>query len=156
MFKWKPLGINRLGKIMDTSNRDGADPKPDPKPDLSTKPVDKVGYVFGYVCSKKHVNDTFDSITVEGYNIRKPCQTCGLLARPAIIKKTSEARWVHASYWSFYYTYLSRDPAIGWTKYEFVRFLTTNGEQSTSKTISSDPDDTQQWPYGSAQASFWG
>lgn len=148
---------------MDTSNRDGADPEttigsgPDyephqkmkvhaepanPEPDLSTKPVDKVGYAFGYICSKKHVNYTFDSITVEGYNIRKPCQTCGLLARPAIIKQTAEAKWVQgyghsptsisdlrtSLNWVWKQCHYRNGKVCPlWTKKEFVRFLTTKG-----------------------------
>ena len=159
MFNWKPFTKVRLGEIMDTSNRDGADPEttigsgPDyephqkmkvhaepvnPEPDLSTKPVDKVGYTFGYVCSKKHINDTFDSVTVEGYNIRKPCQTCGLLARPAIIKQTAEAKWVRGygysgMMWVWRQSYVSEVSSkliTVWTKKEFVRFLTTKGEQN--------------------------
>jgi hypothetical protein len=65
----------------------------DPPPDLSTKPDDIVGYCFGYVCPKKHVNDVFTSITVDGFKERRVCQKCGSLARPAIIRGISVAYW---------------------------------------------------------------
>lgn len=76
-------------------------PTSDPEPDLSTKPEDIVGYCFGYVCPKKHVNSTFENITVDGYKERRACQTCGGVAKPAVVKKIFEAQWCLCKYSSF-------------------------------------------------------
>lgn len=70
-----------------------AEIKPDPPPNLSTKPPDKVGYCFGYVCPQKHIGDTFDEITVDGYKERRLCQECGEVSQPAILKWFSEYQW---------------------------------------------------------------
>ena|ERR1700761_928759 len=108
----------------------------DPEPDLSTKPKDIIGYCFGFVCSKKHVNNTFESITVDGYKERKVCQTCGAITKPATVKRTSEAMWVDTNvidFWSGHsgpkYGWSQTGPnrypwkETWWTKLELVRFL---------------------------------
>lgn len=113
---------------------------PDPEPDLSTKPPDKIGYCFGYVCPKKHVNEVFENITVDGYKERRACPKCGGVARPAVVCRIAEAKWGDRSYrdifgnepdpdWGWYNTssrYVPRALNWGnpiWTKYEFVHFL---------------------------------
>jgi hypothetical protein len=112
-------------------------PEP-PAPDLATKPADIVGYCFGYVCPEKHVNDKFDSITVDGYHERRVCQTCGAIARPATVKKIAEATWEtfrqtystgkteSTPYWMQHYPYSLFGRGGGetrWNKFEFVKFL---------------------------------
>ena len=103
----------------------------DPEPDLSTKPADKVGYCFGYVCSKKHVNETFDSIVVDGYKERRACQECGGVAKPAVVRRTAEARWANRATsviydftpepnWGWYNSYWG-NPL--WNRFEFVHYL---------------------------------
>jgi len=114
------------------------DPPKDPEPDLATKPKDIVGYCFGYACPKKHVNSTFENITVDGYKERRACQTCGAVAKPAVVKRIAEARWIDYHKFSLWGT---REPSWGWanrcsehgpsswlgepswTRYEFVRYL---------------------------------
>ena len=115
-------------------------PPPDPLPDLSTKPDGIVGYCFGYACPKKHTFGYFDSITLDGYKIRKPCPKCGEVSKPAVIKRTAEARWgdkanpsvfdLHPEpNWGWYNSYLpSFGKSIGlgdilWTSHEFVHYL---------------------------------
>ena len=116
-------------------------PPPDPEPDLSTKPKDIVGYCFGYVCPKKHVNSLFETISVDGYKERRVCQTCGGVAKPATVKRISEARWVNhdrsSDYrlppdpdWKWRHNYFvggysAANMMIQWTKYEFVHYLDT-------------------------------
>lgn len=117
------------------------EPKPEPPaPDLATKPADIVGYCFGFACPEGHVENTFETVTVDGYQERKVCQTCGQVSRPATVKRTSESEWVpgfksdclgrpyrwdHSNMgWSnsgHYYDVLHRQ----WTSYEFIRFLET-------------------------------
>ena len=116
------------------------EPPKDPESDLSTKPDDIVGYCFGYACPKKHTFGFFDSITLEGYNVRKPCPTCGGVSKPAVVKRTAEARWTDLARpsmweenpepkWGWYNSYSSGfGKSIGWgetcwTRYEFVHFL---------------------------------
>ncbi len=107
-----------------------------PEPDMSTKPKDVVGYCFGYVCPKKHVNSPFENITVDGYKERRACNTCGGVAKPAVVKRTAEAVWMNISSPSPFCTKLSsffswtqkpwfNDYNIVWTKYEFVHYLDT-------------------------------
>ena len=113
-------------------------PPPDPEPNLSTKPADIVGYCFGYVCPKRHVGETFESITVDGYKERRACNTCGAVAKPAVVKQTSEARWIDTNQylscfgpdWEWRHNFLvpGFSPAnmmINWTSYEFVHYLDT-------------------------------
>ena len=105
----------------------------DPEPDLSTKPKDIVGYCFGYVCPKKHVGSTFENITIDGYKERRACQTCGAVAKPAVVKRTAEARWEASrgifSWWQNYRAPAGRySPAslfTQYTRYEFVHYLDT-------------------------------
>lgn len=112
-------------------------PPKDPEPDLSTKPKDIVGYCFGYVCPKKHVNSTFENITVDGYKERRACQTCGAVAKPAVIRRVAEGLWQdwgsydffakkHVSNWGWRQWY-SRNYL--WTKSEFVHYLDTPGRR---------------------------
>lgn len=120
------------------------EPPKDPEPDLSTKPKDIVGYCFGYVCPKKHVNSTFENITVDGYKERRACQTCGGVAKPAVVRKLAEARWGVTNLYIINY-YMTRgrnsekpDPEWGWSQYghqtacplwtlhEFVHYLDTS------------------------------
>jgi hypothetical protein len=109
---------------------------PDPEPNLSTKPADIVGYCFGYVCPKKHVGEKFEAISVDGYKQRRACQTCGVVSKPAIVRRISEAYWVdshkYLTYfgpnWGWRHNHLSPgfSPANAcpiWTRYEFVHFL---------------------------------
>lgn len=122
-------------------------PPKDPDPDLATKPKDLIGYCFGYACPNKHIAATFESITIDGFDERRPCQECGELAKPAVIKRTAEPLWGdvtnyqltwRTSYlkpkWGWYnssWDYLGRrmtiviinSDKIYWTRYEFVRFL---------------------------------
>jgi len=114
---------------------------PDPEPDFATKPEDVVGYCFGYVCPKKHVNSTFDNITVDGYKERRACQTCGGIAKPSVVKRTAEAQWGDCWYpsyalkakpdWRWYNSFISgfgKSQGLGdilWTKYQFVHYLDT-------------------------------
>lgn len=112
----------------------------DPEPDLATKPEDIVGYCFGYACPKKHTFGYFDSITLDGYKSRKPCQECGGISKPAVIKRTAEAQWGNTAYpsrfdfypkpeWRWYNSYaLGFGKSRGWgdtlwTSYEFVHYL---------------------------------
>ena len=110
----------------------------DPEPDLATKPKDVVGYCFGYVCPKKHVSGTFETITLDGYNERRVCGTCGGVSQPSIVKKVAEAKWIDYSRsrrapstpnwgWAQYYVKGSGPSSwIGdpmWTRYEFVHYL---------------------------------
>ena len=112
-------------------------PPKDPEPDLSTKPKDIVGYCFGYVCPKKHVNSMFENITVDGYKERRACQTCGGVAKPAVIRRTAEAQWNNRNEismfernpepnwgWSQTYGYYSNFETM-WTQLEFVHYLDT-------------------------------
>jgi hypothetical protein len=134
------LGYSRLGEMIPCSNPENVVLIPvAPPPDLSTKPEDKIGYCFGYVCPKKHVNETFDSITIDGYKERRACQTCGGVAKPAVVKRISEARWVNHDRSSSYG--LKPDPdwrwrhevfagrfsdanwMIQWTRREFLHYL---------------------------------
>jgi hypothetical protein len=106
------------------------------EPNLSTKPKDIIGYHFGFVCPKKHVNTTFESITAEGYSERRVCQTCGAITKPATVKRTAEAQWENRDHsyrwgllpspkwsWSHYYNLSNGYLSTRWTKHEFVRFL---------------------------------
>lgn len=127
--------------------------KKDPEPELSTKPEDLIGYCFGYVCLKKHIGDTFDTISVDGYGDRRVCQKCGAVSKPAVLRQLSEATWKDrgqygrhqgASYqnapwasnwcWDHEYIYKNHSGANltyriadhpRWSKQEFVRFLDT-------------------------------
>ena len=110
------------------------EPPADPPPDLSTKPEDLVGYCFGYVCPKRHVNETFENITVDGLKERRACQTCGELARPAAVKRFAEANWVDVLELSAFKTsgaaprwsWCQYDPwlrGISWSRYEFLHYL---------------------------------
>lgn len=109
-----------------------------PPPDLSTKPPDKVGYCFGFVCANKHVSHPFDKATVDDFKERRACQTCGGVAKPATVRRISEARWVDNGFfsiskgnipnwgWSHYYTQPGSDympRMIKWTYYEFLAYL---------------------------------
>jgi hypothetical protein len=107
-----------------------------PEPDLSTKPKDIIGYCFGFVCPKKHVNTTFESIQAEGYKERRVCQTCGAVTKPATVKRTAEAQWENRDHsyrwgllprpewsWSHYYNLSNGYLSTRWTKHELVRFL---------------------------------
>jgi hypothetical protein len=111
-----------------------------PEPDLSTKPEDYIGYCFGYVCPKKHVNSTFENITVDGYKERRACQYCGGVGKPAVVKRTAEPIWgmtnrarrlrqewrgevVEAPTWSW--SLLYDDFTIRWMRLEFVHYLDT-------------------------------
>jgi len=110
-----------------------------PPPDLSTKPKDIVGFCFGYVCPKKHVNSTFENIMVDEYKERRACQMCGGVAKPAVVKRTAEAKWENrdSSFrwqrpakpdwrWSHYYNLSGFVPnSTRWTEYEFVHYLDT-------------------------------
>ena len=117
------------------------EPEP-PPPDLPTKPNDIVGYCFGYVCPKKHVNSTFENITVDGYKERRACQACGAVSKPAVVKRTAEAQWGNKAQpevynlnpkpnWGWYnsYThYFGKTLDWGhplWTEHEFVHYLDT-------------------------------
>lgn len=112
----------------------------DPEPDLFTKPKDVVGYCFGYVCPKKHVGEKFDNITVDSYKERRVCQTCGSVSKPAVVKRTAEARWGDVAYRGFvydkqaewgWYNSCTDSGRLGcwapmnayWTKHEFVHYL---------------------------------
>lgn len=108
----------------------------DPEPDLSTKPKDVVGYCFGYVCPKKHVQQPFESITLDGYKERRACQTCGGVSKPATVRRTAEPRWEDTSIVNIFErnpnpswgwtTWQPRDwpwSQTWWTKYEFVHYL---------------------------------
>lgn len=114
-------------------------PPPDPPPDLATKPADKVGYCFGYVCPEKHVNFPFENLTVDGLKERRACQTCGSAAKPASVRKICEAQWINhdrsSSYflppepdWRWRHNYFVPGYSLAnwlpkWTRYEFVHFL---------------------------------
>jgi hypothetical protein len=99
-----------------------------PAPYMATKPADVVGYCFGFVCPSHHVNYPFESITTDGLRERKVCQTCGEVSRPATVKTTAEAQWVHKWFTSkdnheFEWTQYSRFGRPFWTKIEFIKFL---------------------------------
>jgi hypothetical protein len=133
------------GTIIPCDNPENAVVIPkDPEPDLSTKPKDVVGYCFGYACPKKHVQNFFESVTVDGYKERKACQTCGGVSKPAVIKRTAKAQWgnkaqphpldIHPkprwgwynSYWNYVGKTISSWPTdkdMLWTKHEFVHYL---------------------------------
>jgi hypothetical protein len=116
-------------------------PHSDPEPDLSTKPKDIVGYCFGFACGNGHIENTFDSITLDRYSERKMCQKCGGISKPSVVKRVAEANWGDKSYPSFpnnchpepkwgWYNHYARGfgktagfGEILWTKYEFVHFL---------------------------------
>ena len=118
-------------------------PPKEPEPDLSSKPKDIVGYCFGYVCPKKHVGETFDNLSVDGFGQRRACQTCGAVAKPATVRRTAEARWANLARpdmnepkpepnWGWYNSYV---PYFGkslncgnrlWTHYKFVHYLDTS------------------------------
>lgn len=85
----------------------------DPPPDLSTKPDDIIGYCFGYVCPKKHVGETFESITMDGYKVRKVCGVCGRVSKPATVKRAAEAKW--EDHGGYYRHSEMRDPAWKWS-----------------------------------------
>ena len=117
----------------------------DPEPDLSTKPKDVVGYCFGFVCPKKHVFGTFETISIDGFKERRVCQTCGGIGKPATVKRTSESQWgsferyepfaglVNKGKWGWFnahwkgmgklYSAWAGDKDIYWTKHEFVHYL---------------------------------
>jgi hypothetical protein len=115
-----------------------SDKQVQPEPDIATKPKDIVGYCFGFACPEHHVQNTFDSITVDKYGEQRVCQTCGGISTPAIVKRISEAMWIDTNPlkvmgrtyseieykpdwgWNQHH-YLSMDEI--WTNYEFVRFL---------------------------------
>lgn len=106
-------------------------PKP-PEPDLSTKPKDIVGYCFGFACPKKHVQFTFESITVDDFKRRQACDTCGAVAKPAVVKRIAPPEWVASGkgMWRQYYL-LNMGGSLAWedkTKprwsvYEFFHYL---------------------------------
>lgn len=132
---------NMLAGTTPRAGSELAEPPKDPEPDLSTKPDDVVGYCFGYACPEKHVFGFFDSITLEGYNVRKPCQTCGGIGAPAVVRRIAEARWGDRSRPSMWIA--TPEPDLGWynayslsfgkstapfgdpcwTAYEFVHYL---------------------------------
>lgn len=113
-----------------------APPKPpDPEPDLSTKPADIIGYCFGFACPKKHVQNTFESVTVDGYKERLACNACGAVAKPCVVKRIAEATWrdwqnslyrgysgVSNPYWGWGQTSMYNG-RIMWTRYEFFHYL---------------------------------
>ena len=70
------------------------DPTPTPpEPNLNTKPEDIISYCFGFACPEKHIQETFDKISVDGFKQRRACQKCGKLSEPCIVKQIAEARW---------------------------------------------------------------
>ena len=112
--------------------------EPDPEPDLSTKPPDKVGYCFGYACPEGHITAPFEKISTEGFKERRACRVCGEVAKPATIRRIAEAKWVDYSTmrgswglppswgWaqhlsSFGYSTWMGDPL--WSRYEFIHYL---------------------------------
>ena len=117
----------------------------DPEPDLSMKPKDVVGYCFGFVCPKKHVFGTFETISIDGFKERRVCQKCGGVGKPATVKRTAEAGWgdlsrgdfltgdlpnsgwgwfnAHEKYIGRFYSKWVGDKGIYWTKHEFVHYL---------------------------------
>lgn len=107
---------------------------PAPEPDLSTKPKDIVGYCFGFACPKKHVQFTFESITVDDFKRRQACDTCGAVAKPAVVKRIAPPEWVASGkgMWRQYYL-LNMGGSLAWedkTKprwsvYEFFHYLET-------------------------------
>lgn len=116
------------------------EPPKDPEPDLSTKPKDIVGFCFGYVCPKKHVNSTFENITVDGYKERRACQTCGGVAKPAMVRRTAEASWINKAMpdpcnalpepdWEWRQYLLRTSFQTLWTRHEFVHYLDTPGRR---------------------------
>lgn len=128
------------GEIISCDNPETAIiiPPPDPEPNLSTKPKDVVGYCFGFACPKKHVDQPFESISIDGYRERRICQTCGEVSKPAAVKRIAEARWVdrHKFLLSFGPEWVWRhnhlvsgfSPANltpQWSRHEFVHYLET-------------------------------
>lgn len=111
-------------------------PEPKPEPDLSTKSDDIVGYCFGFACPKKHVQNTFESVTVDGYKERRACNICGAVAKPCVVKRIAEATWMdcqrpgmmlYGSYtpayrWNQFSTY---DGITLWNRFEFFHYLET-------------------------------
>jgi hypothetical protein len=107
----------------------------DPEPDLTTKPENFVKYYFGFVCPKKHIQETFETIKVEDYKIRRACQTCGKVSQPAVIRAIAEPEWSKSGYSQFtYWTDQTRKPPCDkWVwlipfnsyRYEFVHYLDT-------------------------------
>jgi hypothetical protein len=135
---------NLVGKIIEVNNQKDLEvvTPADPEPNLSTKPKDIVGYCFGYVCPKKHVNSTFENITIDGFKERRVCQKCGEVAKPATVKRIAEAQWGDRSYpeicnphpkpnWGWYNSYaryLGKTLGWGdpmWTDLKFVHYLDT-------------------------------
>jgi len=142
------VSTGKLGEIIpcDAPKNVVVVPPKDPEPDLSTKPKDIVGYCFGYVCPKKHVGKTFESVTVDGYGERRACQECGGVGKPAVVKRIAEPQWGNTAHpdlldpnpkprWGWYNCYwkylgwlLSKwanDEGMYWTRYEFVHYLDT-------------------------------
>lgn len=107
-------------ELINTKALKEAEKPKDPEPDLSTKPKDLVGYCFGYVCPKKHVNSTFENISVDGYKERRACQTCGGVAKPAVVQRTAEARWLDlGDRFAAIYHPQPYEPSWGWTLYRW-------------------------------------
>jgi hypothetical protein len=94
------------------------------------------------VCPKKHVGQTFESITIDGYKERRACNTCGGVAKPATIRRVAEAAWGNRStpkpfylnpppdwgWYNHYDGYFGLSLGWGkplWTSYKFVHFLDT-------------------------------
>ena len=120
-----------LGSIVYRAEKPPEKPAP-PEPDFSTKPQDIVGYCFGFACPKKHVQDFFESITIDRYSERRACSKCGGVAKPAVVKRVAEAIW-DVDYWlqhekeffgagSFGW-YLPNKNKPAWNHYSFFHYL---------------------------------